>query len=102
MRMAEIGNGNICRRCGRESLGGARQRFLPSTGLSYSSDSADTESIQVFYGYSQRHNNTDKGFISIGHGFFCSHLLILIRFDFFQQERSMFLKIHHHKLSKSY
>ena len=75
MRMAEIGNGNIDPEYNRKMLGSARPKFLPSTGLSYSSDSADTESIQVFYGYSQRHNNTDKGFISIGNGFFCSHLL---------------------------
>ena len=43
MRMAEIGNGNIDPEYNRKMLGSARPRFLPSTGLSYSSDSADTE-----------------------------------------------------------
>ena len=73
--MAEIGNGNICRRCGRESLGGARQRFLPSTGLSNCSDSADPEQIQIFYGYSQLRNNTATGLLSIVNGFFSARLL---------------------------
>ena len=43
MRMAEIGNGNIDPEYNRKMLGPARPKFLPSTGLSYSSDPADTE-----------------------------------------------------------
>jgi hypothetical protein len=43
MRITEIGNGDIDHQYNRKNLGSARPKFLPSTGLSYSSDSADTE-----------------------------------------------------------